>query len=422
MSSEAEKLVKIISDPLGFYSSNQLRVRGFDRNYRRRLERDECKLAKISSNGDLSYLGGYLLGRALKERLGVRKFFRQKPKNYSYVCPFAFCQTMQVHPDELPETISPNGKPTALIERVQIKNNMQYKIHVGSMAYISLPVIEDVLMADMTNEELARRHRVSREEKYREEFLTRYEKIIKQMIESSGSFQVALEQMGYPVLEHQAKKGASEGFSRFDLTRGILLTTYLPRRVKGEVLDYLRDIDEVPRNIRQAAKLMKPLVENARKSEGQFNLEAFIQQTGMSRETADLAYDLFGREQGHTTSLDSKQGETDSFKEITLKDHYVPNLSLSKDPIRLFQVRDGISRLLACLDPVEKEIIVAYYLDSTKMKDIGKSLDLSESRVSQMIHGNQSEGGILARLRNRAAEIFPEFIPCDLRGSFPDIE
>ncbi len=422
MSSEAEKLVEMISDPLGFYSSNQLKVRGFDRNYRRRLERDECKLASVSSKGDLSYLGGYLLGRALKEKMGVRKFFRQKPKNYSYVCPFAFCQTMQVHPDELPETISPDGKPVALIERVQIKNNMQYKIHVGSMAYISLPVIEDIPMADMTNEELARRHRVSGEEKYREEFLTRYEEIIKQMIENSGSFQVALEQMGYPVLEHQAKKGASEGFARFDLTKGILLTTYLPRRVRGEVIDYLRDIDEVPRNVRQAAKLMKPLIEDAKKSEKQFDLEAFIRQTGMSRETADLAYDLFRRGQGHTISLDSKQGETDSFKEVTLKDHYVPDLPLSKDSIRLFEIRDGISRLLAGLDPVEKEMIVAYYLDDTKMKAVGKSLDLSESRVSQMIHGNDGEGGILYRLRNRAAEIFPEFIPRELRQFFPDIE
>jgi RNA polymerase sigma factor FliA len=422
MSEESEKLIDMVSDPLNFYSSGQLKDRGFDRNYRRRLERDECKLAKVSPKGDLSYLGGYLLGKAQKEKLGVRKLLRQKSKNYSYVCPFAFCEAMQVHTDELPEIISFGGKSLPLVERVQIKNNMQYRISVSNMAYISLPLIEDIPISEMSNEELVRRHRVSGEEVYRLEFLNRYGKTIKKMIESCPSFHVAIEKMGYPVLEHQAKKGASEGFSRFDLTRGILLTTYLPRRVKGEVLDYLRDIDEVPRNVRNAERLMKPYVEDAKRNERQFDLEGFIKQTGITRETADLAYALFKRSKGHTRSLDEKQSETDNFKEVRLKDRLIVDVPLSSDSIRLFEVREGISKLLSGLDTVEREIIVAYYLDDTKMKAVGQSLELSESRVSQMIHGTQGEGGILTRLRDKAALIFPEYIPRELKHLFQNIE
>ncbi|MFA5856308.1 MAG: sigma-70 family RNA polymerase sigma factor [Candidatus Pacearchaeota archaeon] len=420
MSEQSEKLLDMIEDPLSFYSSNQLKVRGFDRNYRRRLERDECKLAKVSLKGDLSYLGGYLLGRAQKEKLGVRNLLKQKPKNYSYVCPFAFCEAMQVHPDELPETISIDGKSLPLIERVQIKNNLQFRISVTSMAYISLPTIEDIPISDMNNEELVRRHRVSGEESYREEFLTRYGKNIKNMIEFCPSFQVAIEQMGYPVLEHQAKKGASEAFERFDLTRGILLTTYLPRRVKGEVLDYLREIDEVPRNVRNVEKKMNHYMEDARKNERQFDIEEFVQQTGVSREAADLAYELFKRRHGHTLSLDEKQFDSDNFKELRLKDQVIVEVPLSKDSTRLYEVREGISKLLSGLDPLEREMIIAYYFEDTNMKAVGNSLDLSESRVSQMIHGTNGEGGILERLRCRAAQIFPEFIPRELKHLFPD--
>lgn len=422
MNKDSVSLINMIDNPLEFYSSGQLKVFGFDRNYRRRLERDEHKLARVTRLGDLSYLGGYLLGRAEKDKLGIKKLLKQRPKTYSYVCPFAFCEAMQIHPDELPEAISIDGKSLPLIERVQIKDNMQYRIPISNMAYISLPLIEDIPISELTNEELVMRHRVSGDETYREEFLHRYEKNIREMIGSSPSFQFAIEQMGFAILEHQAKRGAYDGFAKFDLTKGILLTTYLPRRVLGEVLDYLRDIDEVPRNVRNAEKIMKPYIEDAKKSNEQFDLEEFIKITGISQETANLAYDLFKRRQGHTRSLDEKQGENDNFKEIRLKDKVVVDVPLSRDSNRLFEMRDGISKLLSGLDPVERELLVAYFFDDAKMKQVGESLDLSESRVSQMIHGTHGIGGILYRLRNSAARIFPEYIPRELRKLFPEIE
>ena len=425
MSIEAEKLVEMVSHPLEFYSSQQLRVRGFDRNYRGRLERDEFKLARISPKGDLSYLGGYLLAQAQKEKLGIKTILRKKPKSYSQLCPFAFCQAMEIHPDELPETINIDGKSQGLIERTQIKNNIQYRINIRSLAYLSLPVIEDIPIAEMTNEELARRNRVSGQEKFTQEFLRRYEKIIKVMLNKSPSFAIALEQMGYSVLEVPAKNGASDGFSRFDLTRGILVETYIPLKVKGAVLDYLRDLDEVPRLVRKAEKIMKPYFEEARKDGKEFDLEAFIKKSGIPRETATLAHELFIGSHGHKVSMDTNSPNRWSSnhqqdKEVTLKDTYSPEPTLSRNPIKLYDTREGISRLLECLDPIEREMIVAYFLADDSMKDVGETLDLSESRVSQMIHGNNKIGGILYRLRNRAARIFPEFVPRELRSSFPD--
>ncbi|MDD5193908.1 MAG: sigma factor-like helix-turn-helix DNA-binding protein [Candidatus Nanoarchaeia archaeon] len=422
MSEESEKLIELIKDPLGFYSSDQLIKKGFDRNYRRRLERDEFKLAKVSQEGNLSYLGGYLLGRAQKDKLGIRRHLRQKPKNYSYVCPFAFCQTMEIHPDELPEKINIDGDPSPLIERVQLGTKMQYRIPVSNMAYISLPVIEDVPISVMTDEELARRHRVTGKEEYREEFLDRYTPIIRKIIETSGSFKIALEQMGYSVLETHAKNGASQGFVRFDLTRGFLLNTYLPQRVKGEVLDYLREIDEVPRHVRTAEKKMRPFLEDSVKTEKPFDIEAFARTTGISIETAHLAHELYCRNQGHNQSLDKKRAETDSYKEVRLKDSLVVDVSLSSDGPRLFETRDGISGLLSGLDSVERDVIVAYFLEGRSLKDIGRSLELSESRMSQMIHGNHGIDGILFRLRDKAAQIFPEYVPKELRELLKNLD
>lgn len=439
MSEEGKRLIELIDEPLKFYSSEQLEEIKFRREYLETLERDEFKLAKISLTGGISYLGGYLLGRAQKDKLGIRDLLRDKPSNYSNVCPFAFCEAMQVHPDELPETIIINGKSLSLIDRVQIGEGLQFRIPVPHMAYISLPVIEDIPLTNMTNEELVRRHRVSGDETYREVFLDRYKKDIRSLVGLCESFRVAIEQMGRAVLENQARNGASEAFLRFDLTRGILLTTYLHRRVKGAVIDYLRELDEVPRSVRRAVKIMRKYYEKDREEGVEFDLDDFSTKTGISPEIADLALLILMNDDrripsdrsNETTaehrvvslkriSLDRSNETIAEHRVVSLKDVVINDPPLSSNPMKLHDVRDGISKLLEGLKPIDRELIVAYYYDQSKMRAIGKSLGFSESRISQLLHGIGGEGGILSRLRERAAEIFPEYVPREFRNLIQD--
>jgi RNA polymerase sigma factor for flagellar operon FliA len=81
-------------------------------------------------------------------------------------------------------------------------------------------------------------------------------------------------------------------------------------------------------------------------------------------------------------SLDTKYGDGDGEKEIREID--IIKDERSKNPVIEAQKRDLKNLLTKGLTRAERLIIVLYYYEEMTMKEIGATLDLSESRVSQM--------------------------------------
>jgi RNA polymerase sigma factor for flagellar operon FliA len=73
------------------------------------------------------------------------------------------------------------------------------------------------------------------------------------------------------------------------------------------------------------------------------------------------------------------------------------------DPVEQIQKREATGVVFSALDPKERRILALYYFDGITMKEIGRRLGLSESRVCQ-IHGEA-----LARLRTELAGRFDDF-------------
>jgi len=92
-------------------------------------------------------------------------------------------------------------------------------------------------------------------------------------------------------------------------------------------------------------------------------------------------------------SLSRKWFETDSHKDVREID--VLEDKRSDDPLRAAQRRDIKDLVTRGLSRAERLIIVLYYFEEMTMKEIGLTLDLSESRVSQM------HSAILNRLRHQ---------------------
>ena len=90
-------------------------------------------------------------------------------------------------------------------------------------------------------------------------------------------------------------------------------------------------------------------------------------------------------------SLDTKYSESEGEKDIREIDIVKDEKSL--DPLIESQKRDLKSLLTKGLTRAERLIIVLYYYEEMTMKEIGATLDLSESRVSQM------HSSIIARLK-----------------------
>ncbi|MDX1565232.1 MAG: FliA/WhiG family RNA polymerase sigma factor [Phycisphaeraceae bacterium] len=184
--------------------------------------------------------------------------------------------------------------------------------------------------------------------------------------------------------------GLMDAIDAFSLDRGVKFETYCAPRIRGAILDELRAMDWVPRLVRSRTSK----VEKARKRlEMSFGRKPTEQEIAKELGVDMDEYRKMAKDAGPTgvVSLNRKWYETDSNKDVreidVLKDARQVN------PLSAIQKRDLKDMLTKGLSRAERLIVILYYYEEMTMKEIGMTLDLSESRVSQM------HSSILARLR-----------------------
>jgi RNA polymerase sigma factor for flagellar operon FliA len=184
--------------------------------------------------------------------------------------------------------------------------------------------------------------------------------------------------------------GLMDAIDAFDPGRGVKFETYCSPRIRGSILDELRSMDWVPRLVRARAHQL---------SRAKQSLEAHLGRKPRKEELAeemDMDITDFERLQQDAdavgiVSLDSQYGEDEGEKDIREID--IIRDRKSEDPPIEAQKRDLKDLLTKGLTRAERLIVVLYYYEEMTMKEIGATLDLSESRVSQM------HSSILLRLK-----------------------
>ena len=184
--------------------------------------------------------------------------------------------------------------------------------------------------------------------------------------------------------------GLMDAIDAFDLERGVKFETYCAPRVRGAILDELRSMDWVPRLVRSRAHKLDQATKALEAEHGRMASDDEIARhmNISSDEYIKLKKDATAVS---LVSLSRKWFETDSQKDICEID--VLEDRRGEDPLDEIQRRDLKEALTRGLSRAEKLILVLYYYEEMTMKEIGATLDLSESRVSQM------HSSILARLK-----------------------
>jgi RNA polymerase sigma factor for flagellar operon FliA len=195
--------------------------------------------------------------------------------------------------------------------------------------------------------------------------------------------------------------GLIDAVDRFEPERGIMFKTYAEFRIKGAMIDELRQLDWVPRNVRKKASTLQQTA---------VVLEQKLLRPPNDEELADaLNMDMAG----YLKMLDEISTipilEVDAFHADIQNDKPPPDLySILADENNV-DALDGMSEdesrkvLAAAIDALpEKERLVVslYYHDELTMKEVGQVMGYTESRISQ-IHTKA-----VVRLRGKLADYY----------------
>lgn len=199
-------------------------------------------------------------------------------------------------------------------------------------------------------------------------------------------------------LESVGILGLMNAIERFDPGKGIAFETFAKMRVYGAIMDELRSLDWIPRSIRQKTK----------KIEGA--CRTLDQKLGRPATTTELAKHLgisvaelhkMVRDVSCTTVLSLEQiysSDTNSGTMTLLDVLESANASNPLETLQTEELRDELAETIDRLPEKEKLILALYYYEELTLKEIGRILNLSESRISQ-IHTKT-----ILKLRSRMAE------------------
>jgi RNA polymerase sigma factor for flagellar operon FliA len=194
--------------------------------------------------------------------------------------------------------------------------------------------------------------------------------------------------------------GLMDAIDAFDLSRGVKFETYCVPRIRGAMLDELRTMDWVPRLVRSKASKLAEATRVLEARLGRHPTEHELA-TQLEMSLPELEKMLIEANAVNLISLNKKWYETDSYKDVREID--ILEDKKGEDPTRRIQKNDLMRLVTKGLNRNERLIIILYYYEELTMKEIGATLDLSESRVSQM------HSSIVQRLQSQLGRRRPEF-------------
>ena len=192
--------------------------------------------------------------------------------------------------------------------------------------------------------------------------------------------------------------GLMEAAQRFDPSRKIQFKTFAEFRIRGAMLDELRNLDLVPRSVREKAAKLERVMSDLEK------------RLGRPPEDEEVAKELKLSLEDYYRLLEEVKGIT--FVDIEVLKRKVEDLQeddlvelLSdageNDPFErlgLIELAEALARAISELPEKERLVITLYYYEGLTMKEIGKVLGYTESRISQL------HSKALLRLRGKLKE------------------
>ncbi|MGC8820879.1 MAG: FliA/WhiG family RNA polymerase sigma factor [Fervidobacterium sp.] len=180
-----------------------------------------------------------------------------------------------------------------------------------------------------------------------------------------------------------------QAVEKYDPRHGATFKTFAYTRIKGAMLDYLRRIDYLPKNVRQDIKRLDREILNFYDEYNRFpSYDEMAERLGMSSEDVKEIYSELALKQYLNLDQYLFESEEISYAPIEVKSEENVKENAWKS-ILYEQLIEAINKL----DDKEKMMLSMRYEHELSLKEIAEVFGVTESRVSQIITG------VLSKLR-----------------------
>ena len=191
-------------------------------------------------------------------------------------------------------------------------------------------------------------------------------------------------------LESAGIYGLLQAMDSYDCDRNIQFNTFAYYRIRGNIVDYLRSIDQLPRKQRKSYGEVQRVIDQKSQILGREPLDEEVAEE-LNMDLEDYHKLLSNVQQRSVLSLDSPAYDDDSYSLYELQedpDSETPDQDLVKT-----ERTQALKKKIGTLKERERLILMLYYYEDMTMSEIALLLELTEARISQIV------GKILIKLK-----------------------
>jgi RNA polymerase sigma factor for flagellar operon FliA len=183
-------------------------------------------------------------------------------------------------------------------------------------------------------------------------------------------------------LVHAGIVGLIDALNKFDSEKNVKFASYAKFRIRGAILDSLREMDWSPRDLRRKSRQIDTVMQKLQAELGRSVSEPELAKAmGLSlRELHHLVNEIRGLEIGSLQCEANGDGqETDLAQNLAGPP--------DQDPLTLYLASERKQRLeqaIAHLPEREQQVLMLYYQQELTMREVGELMGVGESRVSQI--------------------------------------
>lgn len=180
-------------------------------------------------------------------------------------------------------------------------------------------------------------------------------------------------------LIHAGVMGLLDAVEKFDDGKNVVFRSYAKHRIKGAILDSLRQLDWASRDLRRRQKQVESITRDLSSKLGRNPHESEI------AEQMGVGVDRWRRMQmelhtsGVVSATPNGDSERDRVEEFAGAGDYQPDRMCERR-----QLQSKLAQAIGSLPKRYQTVVSLYYTNDLTMKEIGNVLGVNESRVSQI--------------------------------------